>query len=253
MADARMLALAAEVGYSETAFVTPRAGGREYDVRYFSAEAEVPFCGHATIATAVALAERDGTGDIVFHIAAGPVPIHTGRDEAGAIVASLTSVGPEIFEVEPADLEAALGLVGWSPDEIDAALPPRIAYAGARHLILAAGSRQRLAELDYDYDGLKALMLRLDLTTVDLVWREREDTFYARNPFPVGGVVEDPATGAAAAAFGAYLRELGLVRPPAKVTILQGHDMGRPSRLTVGIPNDRAEISVSGRAVRIGP
>ena len=84
MTDAGMLALAAEVGYSETAFVTPRAGGREYDVRYFSAEAEVPFCGHATIATAVALAERDGTGDIVFHIAAGPVPIHTGRDEAGA-------------------------------------------------------------------------------------------------------------------------------------------------------------------------
>jgi PhzF family phenazine biosynthesis protein len=253
MTDAGMLALAAEVGYSETAFVTPRAGGREYDVRYFSAEAEVPFCGHATIATAVALAERNGTGDIVFHIAAGAVPIHTGRDEAGAIVASLTSVAPEIFEVERADLEAALGLLGWSSAEIDAALPPRIAYAGARHLILAAGSRQRLAELDYDYDGLKALMLRLDLTTVDLVWREREDTFHARNPFPVGGVVEDPATGAAAAAFGAYLRELRLVRPPATVTILQGHDMGRPSRLTVGIPDDHAEISVSGRALRMGP
>src|SRR3954451_2538932 len=60
MADARMLELAAEIGYSETAFLTPRPGGREYDVRYFSAEAEVPFCGHATIATAVALAERDG-------------------------------------------------------------------------------------------------------------------------------------------------------------------------------------------------
>jgi PhzF family phenazine biosynthesis protein len=252
MADARMLELAAEIGYSETAFLTPRAGGREYDVRYFSAEAEVPFCGHATIATAVALAERDGTGDLVFHIAAGPVAIHTGRDEAGAIVASLTSVAPEVFEVEPADVEAALMLLGWSPAELDAALPPRIAYAGARHLILAAGSRTRLAELDYDYDGLKALMLRLDLTTVDLVWREAEDTFHARNPFPVGGVVEDPATGAAAAAFGGYLRELGLVAPPATVTVLQGHDMGRPSRLTVDIPSDRPEITVSGQAVRIG-
>src|SRR3954452_10400930 len=251
MADARMLELAAEIGYSETAFVTPRAGGREYDVRYFSAEAEVPFCGHATIATAVALAERNGTGDIVFHIAAGAVPIRTGRDEAGAIVASLTSVAPEIFEVERADLEAALGLLGWSSAEIDAALPPRIAYAGARHLILAAGSRQRLAELDYDYDGLKALMLDRDLTTVDLVWREREDTFHARDPFPVGGVVEDPATGAAAAAFGAYLRELGLVAAPATITIHQGEDMGRPSRLIVDIPADRAEIAVTGRAVPI--
>src|SRR4051812_3435689 len=253
MTDPGMLALAAEVGYSETAFLIPRAGGREYDVRYFSAEAEVPFCGHATIATAVALAERDGPGDLVFHIAAGPVAIHTGRDEAGAIVASLTSVAPEIFAVAPGDVEAALTLLGWSPAELDAALPPRIAYAGARHLILAARSRARLAELDYDYDGLKALMLRLDLTTVDLVWREREDVFHARNPFPVGGVVEDPATGAAAAAFGGYLRELGLVAPPATVTILQGEDMGRPSRLTVGIPSDRPEISVSGRAVSIGP
>src|SRR3954447_5746475 len=251
MADARLLELAAEIGYSETAFLTPRAGGREYDVRYFSAEAEVPFCGHATIATAVALAERDGTGDLVFHIAAGPVAIRTGRDEAGAIVASLTSVAAETFGVEAAGLEAARALVGWSPAELDAALPPRIAYAGARHLILGAGSRERLGDLDYDFDGLKALMLRLELTTVDLVWREREDVFHARNPFPVGGVVEDPATGAAAAAFGAYLRELGIVSPPARVTILQGDDMGRPSRLTVDIASDRPEISVSGRAVRI--
>src|SRR3954447_21698110 len=251
MSDARMLALAAEVGYSETAFLAPRTGGREYDVRYFSAEAEVPFCGHATIATAVALAERDGAGDFVFHIAAGPVPIHTTLGADGAISASLTSVAPNIVEVQPTDLEAALQLLGWSPAELDAALPPRIAYAGAQHLILAAGSRERLGDLDYDFDGLKALMLRLELTTVDLVWREREDVFHARNPFPVGGVVEDPATGAAAAAFGAYLRELGIVSPPARVTILQGDDMGRPSRLTVDIASDRPEISVSGRAVRI--
>src|SRR3954454_3393700 len=116
LADARMLALAAEIGYSETAFLTPRAAG-EYDVRYFSPEAEVPFCGHATIATAVALAERDGTGDLVFHIGAGPVAIHTGRDGSGAVVASLTSVAPEISEVDSADVEAALGLLGWSPAE----------------------------------------------------------------------------------------------------------------------------------------
>jgi PhzF family phenazine biosynthesis protein len=253
MADARMLALAAEIGYSETAFLTPRPGGREYDVRYFSAEAEVPFCGHATIASAVAVADRNGPGDIVFHIAAGLVPVNTSRDESGAVTASLTSVAPEVSDAEPGDLEAALRLLGWSPSDLDAALPPRIAYAGVRHLILAAKSRERLAELDYDFDGLKTLMLRLDLTTVDLVWREREDLFHARNPFPVGGVVEDPATGAAAAALGAYLRELGLVTPPATVTILQGEDMGRPSRLTVRLPADRPEITVSGQAVPIAP
>ncbi len=46
-------------------------------------------------------------------------------------------------------------------------------------------------------------MLRAGWTTVDLVWREGPSSFHARNPFPVGGVVEDPATGAAAAALGA--------------------------------------------------
>jgi PhzF family phenazine biosynthesis protein len=255
LSDARMLTLAAEVGYSETAFVSPRPGGEHaagaYDARYFSPQAEVPFCGHATIATAVALAERDGTGELVFHIGAGPVPVRTTRDAAGGVIATLTSVVPRIEDVTLSDLESALGLLGWSPEDLDPALPARIAYAGARHLVLAAGSRERLAELEYDFQGLKEFMLDRDLTTVDLVWRERDDAYHVRNPFPVGGVVEDPATGAAAAAFGAYLRALGRVSLPATINISQGDDMGRPSRLTVDIPADRPEISVTGRAVRI--
>jgi PhzF family phenazine biosynthesis protein len=65
-------------------------------------------------------------------------------------------------------------------------------------------------------------------------------------------VVEDPATGAAAAAFGGYLREFGLVSVPAEVTIHQGDDLGRPSVLTVGIPAEPGSgISVSGTAVAI--
>jgi PhzF family phenazine biosynthesis protein len=251
----RMLMLAAEVGYSETAFLSPRPGGeggvRDYDVRYFSAEAEVPFCGHATIAAAVALAEREGTGEVVFHIGAGPVPVRTSRDAAGGLTAALTSVVPRVDDVVAGDVDSALGLLGWLADDLDPALPPKVAYAGARHLILAARSQERLAALEYDFQALKAFMLDRDLTTIDLVWRERDDTYHARNPFPVGGVVEDPATGAAAAAFGAYLRALGLVAPPATISIHQGDDMGRRSRLIVDIPADRPEITVTGRAVRI--
>ena len=79
------------------------------------------------------------------------------------------------------------------------------------NLILAAATRRRLAGLDYEFERLKALVLELELTTVDLVWRDRDDLYHVRNPFPVGGVYEDPATGAAAAAFGGYLRALGLI------------------------------------------
>lgn len=249
MSDAEMLALAARLGFSETAFAVARADGT-YDVRYFSPHVEVPFCGHATIATGVALAQRDGPGALLFHTAAGAVPVQTEVGADGVVTATLTSVVPHV-DPAPAELvDAVLAALGWAADELDPALPPRVAYAGARHLILAAASRQRLAALDYDFDALLSAMGDHELTTVDLVWRQDATTFHARNPFPVGGVVEDPATGAAAAAFGAYLRALGLVTPPVVVTVHQGDDMGRPSVLTVTI-DDRPEIRVTGRAVRL--
>jgi PhzF family phenazine biosynthesis protein len=246
----RMLAIAAEVGYSETAFLVPRNGGGEYDVRYFSPLAEVPFCGHATIGSAVALAERDGPGELLLHTRAGDVKVRT-RVEEGRSLATLTSVPAHAEDVADADVDAALALLRWERADLDPALAPRIGYAGARHLILAAATRDRLARLDYDFDGLKAFMLERDLTTLQLVWRESQHVFHSRNPFPVGGVVEDPATGAAAAAFGAYLRDGGLVEPPARVEIHQGSDMGRPSHLLVDIPAGRPEIDVTGGGVPI--
>src|SRR4051812_13200133 len=73
LSDAEMQQIAADLGYSESAFVTTRGDGG-YDVRYYSPAMEVPFCGHATIATAVALAERDGAGPLTFHTPAGVRP-----------------------------------------------------------------------------------------------------------------------------------------------------------------------------------
>ena len=252
LSDAQMQAIAADVGYSETAFVTRARGPRELDVRYFSPIAEVPFCGHATIATGVALADRDGAGEFVLHTPAGVVPVATTTDGEGRTTATLTSVAPHVLELDDADLDAALALLGWTRDDLDPALPPRIGFAGARHLVLAAATRARLADLDYDFGGLKTYMLERDLTTVDLVWREDATTFHARNPFPVGGVVEDPATGAAAAALGAYLRELGLVTPPVRLTVHQGDELGRPSVLLVDVDPTPAGIRVTGGAVPIG-
>jgi PhzF family phenazine biosynthesis protein len=250
MSDAEMQAVAAEIGYSETAFLTARGNG-EYDVRYFAPEAEVPFCGHATIASAVALAEREGAGTRVFHTRAGDVPVETSERD-GAVTATLVSVAPRVDPAPDELVHAALAALGWSRDELDPALPPRVAFAGARHLVLAAATRERLASLDYDFAALKAAMRRHDLITVALVHRVDAHTFDARNPFPVGGVVEDPATGAAAAALGAYLRELDLIQPPATIAIRQGDDMGRPSRLTVEIGTE-PEIRVTGRAVALTP
>jgi PhzF family phenazine biosynthesis protein len=245
---ADMLAVAARLGYSETAFVTPRSDG-ELDVRYFSPLAEVPFCGHATIAIAIAHAERHGTGTLVLHTGAGTVPVTTTRND-GALIATLTSVEPRSEPLPDVDLDALLDALGWAGGDLDAALPPRVAYAGALHPIVAVTSRARLTALDYDFDRLGGLMAERGWTTIDLVHRASTNTFYARNPFPPGGVVEDPATGAAAAAFGGYLREVGAITAPATITVHQGDDMGRPSVLTVAIPASGG-IRVSGTATRL--
>ncbi|WP_405016470.1 PhzF family phenazine biosynthesis protein [Kitasatospora sp. NBC_00070] len=247
---AAQLAIAAGLGYSETAFLTRGSSDRSFAVRYFSPLTEVPFCGHATVAAAVALADRIGPGELLFETAAGSVPVSVtaGPD---ALEATLTSVEPHVLPVPAADVAEALALLGWSATDLDAALPPRIAYAGARHLVLAAATRSRLADLAYDFDGLARFMTDRDLVTLQLVWRESDTVFHVRNPFPVGGVVEDPATGAAAAAFGAYLRDLGATTPDAVLTLHQGHDLGRPGRLRVELRTGDPRIRVSGAAVPI--
>ncbi|MGX7825807.1 PhzF family phenazine biosynthesis protein [Actinokineospora sp. 24-640] len=150
------------------------------------------------------------------------------------------------------DVAALLSALRWSPADLDPALPVRAAYAGAWHPVVAAATRARLADLDYDMAALSALMSTMNWTTIDLVWRESPTVYHCRNPFPPGGVVEDPATGAAAAAFGGYLRELALVPTPATLTVHQGADLGRPGVITVSVPAEPGTgIAVSGTAVEM--
>lgn len=245
--DADRLAIAAEVGYSETAFLEQSAQQGHYRVRYFSPRAEVPFCGHATIATAVALAEQSGPGLLHFDTLVGPVTVTTHIDETG-VTASLTSVPTRTRPAQDVELDRALSALRWSRDDLDSRYPAHVAYAGNHHLVLALRERARLAELDYDYPALAALMAEQEWTTLQLVYAHTPLMFAARNPFPPGGVVEDPATGAAAAAFGGYLRALGLVDMPAHVTVLQGEDMGRRSRLLIDIDSGDDRIRVTGTA-----
>jgi PhzF family phenazine biosynthesis protein len=245
---ATMQRIAAEVGFSETAFVAP-ASGAERTVRYYSPETEIPFCGHATIATGVVLGEQGGDGTYRLATSVGEVPVVVRRRD-GAREASLTSVVPGHERVSDALVAEVLEALRWSADDLDEAIPPARAYAGSWHLVLATRTAERLRALDYDYAALKALMLREALTTLQLVWREDVHRFESRNPFPIGGVVEDPATGAAAAALGGYLRDAGLLAAPATLVIRQGASIGRPSELRVDVPVSGG-IVVSGTAVHL--
>lgn len=243
--DRQMRAIAADVGYSETAFLFPADARGVRTIRYFSPLAEVPFCGHATIAAAGAHAERFGAGELLLASAAGLVGVRTSRGPSGT-VATLTSVQPSTAAITTPVRRQLLQALGLIEPDLDPALPLEVAYAGAQHPIVGLAARTRLAELDYDFDALAALMGRQAWATVAVVHRAGPAMFHARNPFPPGGIVEDPATGSAAAALGGYLRRHRLVDPPATVTIRQGEDMGRPSVLTVDIPIDGG-IQVSGQ------
>lgn len=124
--DAGRLAVAAQIGYSETAFIEAGPQQGKYRVRYFSPRAEVAFCGHATIATAVALAERRGPGDLIFDTLAGPIPVHTEATPAG-YTATLTSVPTRTRAAEAGELDAALAALRWQHADLDPRYPAHIA------------------------------------------------------------------------------------------------------------------------------
>lgn len=248
LSDDEMQRVAADVGYSETAFVVP-SQGRDRTVRYFSPEAEISFCGHATVAIGVALGHAHGDGTYKLTTSVGKVEVDV-TTHNGVREAALLSVEPKFSGVSSEILAQTLSLLGWAAADLDPAIPPARAFAGNWHLVIAVSKGKRLADLRYDFNGLKSLMLQEGFTTLQLVWRENAITFRSRNPFPVGGVIEDPATGAAAAALGGYLRGIGQVSVPAQILIKQGDEMGRPSRLTVVIPS-AGGIIVRGTAVSI--
>ncbi|WP_314646147.1 PhzF family phenazine biosynthesis protein [uncultured Microbacterium sp.] len=251
--DERMLGIAAEVGYSETAFVTARSvvdGVARARVRYFSPGAEVPFCGHATVATAVALAERGRVGDVVFETPAGEVALRSAPDTDGRITVAFTSIEPEVRDLDPDVRDRLLALLGLDTSDLDPRFPAKESFAGNRHPILVIADREIFHQFRFAPAELAALMREQGWPgTVTVLFAHDAALFEARNLFPVGRITEDPATGSAAAATGAYLRAIDW--PASQLVIRQGAHVGRPSELHVDIP-ETGGIVVSGGATAIG-
>ena len=242
--EAEMQAIAGAVGYSETAFAAPE--GDHWRVRYFAPESEVDFCGHATIALGAVLTELNGPGTYPLRINAGDITVAGRVDDAGQSQVELSSPPTRSGPVDAALLEEAMALFALNGDDLDPQIPPAIANAGNDHLVLALRQRGRLAAMAYDLDTGWHLMEQHGLTTINLIWLDGPRQFHSRNAFAIGGVSEDPATGAAAAALAGYLRELGWPHD-GSIEITQGTDMGMPSKLKVTIPDAAGSpVLVSG-------
>ncbi|MBX8495918.1 PhzF family phenazine biosynthesis protein [Pseudomonas cichorii] len=246
--ESTMQRIAAEVGFSETAFAAPLDGG--WRVRYFSPLAEVPFCGHATIALGAALAGQQGDG--LFNLTLNQAQITVEGHARGELTsAALQSPPTHSKAISPLLLEEALTLFGYEHSDLDERIPPAAINGGAGHLVLALNSRSKLKAMQYDQEAGRQLMVREGWATIVLVFAETEQFFHTRNPFAFGGVYEDPATGAATAALGGYLRDIGWPHGGV-IDILQGEDMGSPSRLRAEIPEQiGSSIRVSGMARKL--
>ncbi len=240
-----MQRIAAEVGFSETAFAAPQGEG--WRVRYFSPESEVPFCGHATIALGAALAMRNGDG--IYRLALNDAGISVeGRRQGTTIAAALQSPPTRSRPAPGNPVDETLALFGYSRTDLSDAIAPALIHGGADHLLVILRSREALAAMSYDLKKGQALMRREGLVTIMLAWAETPRLFHTRNAFASGGVYEDPATGAATAAFAGLLRDIGW-QHEGSIDLVQGEDMGMRSRIHAEIgPEAGGSIRVSGTA-----
>jgi PhzF family phenazine biosynthesis protein len=236
-----MQSIAADVGFSESVFAAPTDRG--WRVRYFSPESEVPFCGHATIALGAALALQCGDGVFPLTLNQAEITVEGRRD--GTVIAAALQSPPTRSTVAPTQLvSAALELFGFTMDDLDPRIPPMHIHGGADHLVLGVKTREALASMTYDLHAGRILMNEAGVVTILIAYAETTQTFHTRNAFASGGVYEDPATGAATAAFAGYLRDIGWPHDGV-IDVIQGEDMGMRSRL-------RAEFSsVCGSSIRV--
>jgi PhzF family phenazine biosynthesis protein len=246
--DQAMQETARRVGFSETVFAV--RDSTAFHVRYFAPEAEVPFCGHATIALAAALARRQGDGRYDLVLSSGANVRVEGYRRGDLTEAALCSP-PTTSRAADDCIVAGLELFNWTGSDLDPRIPPAIIGAGSTHLVLALKDRKLLSEMHYSLESGRAFMRAHGLVTIALV-HARERSLDVRNAFAAGGVYEDPATGAAAAALAGYLRDLGHVNS-GTIDIVQGEDMGQPCRLQVTFgPTKGSSVKVSGTVRSIG-
>ena len=244
-----MLNTAKEVGYSETAFLKEVNDG--WRIRYFAPELEIPFCGHATIASTAVLGEKFGEGNYKLFLNEGEIDVSVFKSQKGIYTSTLQS--PETYseEVNENYINEVLNEFNLKKKDINLDYPIRFAYAGAKHIIIVLKKHIKLKEMKYEFESLKSVMKKEDLTTVNLLWQESKNIFHSRNPFPSGGIYEDAATGAAAAAFAGYLRDIKY-QCNNKFEIIQGEDMGCPSRLLIEYKDKiSSSIKVSGETRHI--
>ncbi|MCV0428254.1 MAG: PhzF family phenazine biosynthesis isomerase [Roseibium sp.] len=262
LTTSEMQEIAAFAGYSETAFVLPPTG-KDHDlhVRYFTPNAEVPICGHATIATHFLRAQRWGADHYPIRVktGAGIIPISV-RTEGTDLLVSMTQgdveFGTILDKAERLQLAAALNI---SVSDFVADLPIQIVSTGHSKVIVPLKCRELLNSLKPNSNDLIALSKSIDCNGFFLFvlsgTSEIPET-YGRMFAPAIGIEEDPVTGNANGPTGAYLVQYKLVNFCKSITYLghQGHSLRKAGTVHVTVSTSERGLvtTVAGYAVLVG-
>jgi PhzF family phenazine biosynthesis protein len=260
LTDDQMQALAREFNAAETTFVfppaTPRATKR---LKCFSPTHEVFGAGHNALGAWWALA-ADGDVEVVdgetrFWQELGPrvLPVDVTRAGGRLVRVSMTQAAPVVSPGVP-DREAIARAVRLDPEALPVAgLEPLVISTGATHLLVPVRSRHDLERASVDADRLIAAAKPFGCEGCYLFCLEpagSASVARARGFFPGISIAEDPATGSAAGPLAAYLVARQRAPEGAWMTIGQGHELGRASRIEVRVVGDR--IEVAGRCCVVG-
>jgi trans-2,3-dihydro-3-hydroxyanthranilate isomerase len=240
-----MLALARELDLSETTFVqSPEAEGADYRNRIFTIEREIPFAGHPSLGTAVAVARWRGQEEASFvqQTGAGLQPLEVKQDGEGwraEMVQNAAEFGTEL------DVEAVMHAAGLNAAEAHQDLTPQVVSTGLPTAIVPVSEPSSLDRVKPDFAAIDAALAGAEPRAGEtpnfyLVWADTEAGQARARMFSTGAPGgEDPATGSAAGPLGAYLAELAGCE---RVVIRQGEQMGRPSVLGVEMVDGRPRV-----------
>jgi trans-2,3-dihydro-3-hydroxyanthranilate isomerase len=239
LGEETMLGIARETRLSETTFVqTATAAGADYRNRIFTVAGELPFAGHPSLGTAVAVARQRGLerAQLTQQTGAGLQPVDVELALAATSGRASMLQEPAVFgpEVEAASALAAAGLTAA---DADAGLSPRVVSTGMANVIAPVADPSALARASFDPSAIAALLEPLGATVLYLAWWEPDRRRARARGFFHGG--EDPATGSAA---GPLLAMLAERRGVSTLEIAQGVEMGRPSRIETAIEGDRVRV-----------
>ena len=210
---------------SEVGFVWQEGG--LYNLRYFSSDSEVAFCGHATIAILYDLLKSSPEPEVTFRVKAGDLTAYNRINEEDAVY--ITAPAPHYLDSQiiRSDIAAPLGI---TPDDIDPSLPIRVIDAGLRTLHVPVRSLDTVLTMHPDEARLRQFSLdrEFDITHVFTSQTASASNSYRVRVFPPRfGYLEDPATGSGNSAFGYYL--ITENRWPGDMALEQGPSRENPN------------------------